>query len=238
MKKYDNMKAVAFENSAIHKNINDGTEQAEIIVKIGEIIYRFQEGDPEWEDWKSVPSYDDPDLVYALMLGCYVAEYKKLIPYEIKNIIKEETVPSSDWSKEFNEAYKIYKNICDTLDSRASEKEGAREDAIFEKFYDLLYNVVSVFYKATFYDRLQEFSFEIEQCQEKYDEFLRMMHNYKKALETFESDTPSPCDIEVWKSVDKLINIFNKLIEAFYERTLEYGAYFREYDMQYHKKLS
>lgn len=236
MKNYENTKMAAFNNGVIE---SEKEEERDIIVNIGKVIYRFKKGDPEWEDWKSVPSYDDADMVYALMMGAYVVEYRRLIPDSIKGVIKEECAPSSNWSRQFNEACKIYNHMCLTLDSCASDEVGNRDEAIFEKFYDLLYEVVTTFYKVTFYNQqLQTFSSELKQCEEKYKEFMSILHNYQKALEKAKSDASPSCDIEVWKSADRLIDIFNKLIKIFYERSLKYGAHFGEYDLQCHKQRS
>lgn len=241
MKNNDNMKVVAFNNRANIKNVNNETEKEEdkdIIVKIGKIIYRFKKGDPEWEDWNSVPSYDDSDMVYALMLGAYVVEYKRLIPNEIKSVIKDECAPSSNWSRKFNEAYKIYKNICHVLGLNNSDKAKNREDAIFERFYDLLYEVVSVFYKKSFYNQSKEHFPQVKLCQEKYDALIHTLQNYSKTIETVKCDTAIACNKDVELSVERLIRILNELIKVFYERALEYGAYFREFDIQFQKKLS
>lgn len=233
MKNYDNTKVTAFKNRMIETE----KEDKEIFVKIGKVIYRFKKGDPEWEDWKNVPSYDNADMIYALMSGAYVVEYRRLIPDSIKGVIKEECAPSSNWSRQFNEACKIYNHMCLTLDSCASGEVGNREEVIFEKFYDLLYEVVVTFYRATFYNQQpQNLSSEIKHCEGKYNEFVDILHNYQKALETTKSNASPSCDIAVWKSVDRLIDIFNKLIKIFYERSLKYGTYFREYDMQCHKQ--
>lgn len=202
-------------------------EEREIVVKIGSAIYRFEKGNPEWEDWKNIPSYDDPDMIYALMLGTYVVEYRRLIPHEIKSVVKEEGAPSSDWSQKFNEACEIFNHMCLTLDSCTGEA-GDREETIYEKFYDILFEVVTTFYSATFLDKLDDFASEIKQCEVKYDEFICILHNYQKALDSAKRDALPSCDAEVWRSADRLIRIFNELIKVFYDRSLKYGTYFRD----------
>ena len=92
-------------------NINKLDPDENIVVRMGGKVYIYEKGSPEWKDWESIPSYDDAEMVYSLMIGEYVDEFKARIPEYITNIIVEETHPASEASKLLNEAYEIYNNL-------------------------------------------------------------------------------------------------------------------------------
>lgn len=92
-------------------NINKLHPNKNIVVRMGDKVYIYEKGSPEWKDWESIPSYDDAEMVYSLMTGEYVDEFKARIPEYITNIIVEETHSTSESSKLLNEAYEIYNNL-------------------------------------------------------------------------------------------------------------------------------
>lgn len=191
-----------------------------IVVRMGEKVYRYEKGTPEWKDWESIPSYDDAEMVYSLMIGDYVDEFKARIPEYITNIIVEEIHPASESSKLLNEAYEIYNNLLsDIRDGHADDVSGM--GTLFENFYDLVRNIVCTFYKVAFYSQLKDAYCQDEiQCRKDYECIIGILHCYKDRVN---SDADR-------RNIDRLIFIFNEQIKLFYDRAKEYGAYFRRYE--------
>lgn len=236
MKKYGNMYMSPVNNRVSGKVTDRGVErrEREVIVRIGKITYKFDKGDPEWQDWMHIPSFQDTDMVYALMTGAYVEEYKALIPNEIVSFIKEEVAPDTQWSKKLEEAYHIYNRIGDVLDTNTACGKEIREDGLFEKVYDILYDVVSIFYKISLYSGTEEeYSEEIHMCSQRYKNVMDMLRNYKKELMCKKESISSSLFHEMLQSVDKLKDILKLLIRNFYELAIKYGTDFRNYDKKY-----
>lgn len=188
-----------------------------IVVRMGGKVYIYEKGSPEWKDWESIPSYDDVEMVYSLMTGEYVDEFKARIPEYITNIIVEEIHPASESSKLLNEAYEIYNNLL------SASKDGNADDVLgmgtlFENFYDLVHNIVCTFYKVAFYSQSKEvYCLDEIQCQKDYECMIGKLFYYKDKISN-DADR---------RNIDRLIFIFNEQIKLFYDRAIEYGTYFR-----------
>lgn len=206
-------------------------ENTDMTVKTGNEVHRFKKEDPEWQFCMNVPSYDDPNLVYYLMVGSFVEEYKALISHEVTRVIHEETITGTDSCRQLSEAYEIYYSICDILKTHCNIDD--KEVSIFEKFYDLVHMVVRVFYKANFYNQSEAEVLEgRNRCQQIYDEMIDTLLSYKKRLKSLEGETKF--DIQL-QHIDELVVIFNLLVKRFYEKALEYGIYFRIFDRISHR---
>ena len=201
-------------------NINKLDTDENIVVRMGGKVYIYEKGSPEWKDWESIPSYDDAEMVYSLMIGEYVDEFKAMIPEYITNIIVEEPHPSSESSKLLNEAYETYNNLL------SASKDGHADDVsgmgtLFENLYDLVHNIVCTFYKVAFYSQSKEVYCQDEiQCQKDYECMIWKLLCYKDKVN---SDADK-------QNIDRLIYILNEQIKIFYGRAMEYGVYFRKYE--------
>lgn len=197
-------------------NINKLDPDENIVVRMGGKVYIYEKGSPEWKDWESIPSYDDAEMVYSLMTGEYVDEFKARIPEYITNIIVEELHPASESSKLLNEAYEIYNNLfSDSRDGHADDVSGM--GTLFENFYDLVHNIVCTFYKVAFYSQSKEaYCLDEIQCRKDYECMIRKLLCYKDKVSN-DADR---------RNIDRLIFIFNEQIKLFYDRAIEYGTYF------------
>lgn len=197
-------------------NINKLDPDENIVVRMGGKVYIYEKGSPEWKDWESIPSYDDAEMVYSLMIGEYVDEFKARIPEYITNIIVEETHPASEASKLLNEAYEIYNNLLSASGyGHADDISGM--GTLFENFYDLVHNIVCTFYKVAFYSQSKEaYCLDEIQCRKDYECMIRKLLCYKDKVSN-DADR---------RNIDRLIFIFNEQIKLFYDRAIEYGAYF------------
>lgn len=201
-------------------NINKLNPDENIVVRMGGKVYIYEKGSPEWKDWESIPSYDDAEMVYSLMTGEYVDEFKARIPEYITNIIVEEFHPASESSKLLNEAYEIYNNLLSASGyGHADDVSGM--GTLFENFYDLVHNIVYTFYKVAFYSQSKEVYCQDEiQCQKDYECMIWKLLCYKDKVN---SDADK-------QNIDRLIYILNEQIKIFYGRAMEYGVYFRKYE--------
>lgn len=205
------------------KKADGGTrKERDIIAKIGNVVYTFQKGDPEWDDWKKVASYDDPEMVYDLMAGEYVEEYKALISRDITDVIAEEAAPGSDWSELLEEAEGIYDGILARLKG-SSDKCRPMGGTVFEEFHALVHDVVRVYYRSAFSGQSEEEIYpDVRRCHKEYNKIILTLLDYKKYV------TPS-ADMD-GRGIDWLIAALNMLLKRFYGQSLKYGGYFREYN--------
>ncbi|WP_302789358.1 hypothetical protein, partial [Anaerostipes caccae] len=91
----------------------------------------------------------------------------------------------------------------------------------FENFYDLVHNIVCTFYKAAFYNQSKEaYCLDEIQCQKDYECMIGILLCYKDKVNS---------DVDK-QNIDRLIYILNEQIKLFYDRAIEYGAYFRNYE--------
>lgn len=154
------------------------------------------------------------------MTGEYVDEFKAMIPEYITNIIVEETHPSSESSKLLNEAYEIYNNLL------SASKDGNADDVsgmgtLFENFYDLVHNIICTFYKVAFYSQSKEaYCLDEIQCRKDYECIIGKLLCYKDKVSN-NADR---------RNIDRLMYVLNEQIKLFYDRAIEYGAYFRNYE--------
>lgn len=208
------------DRSLVLKEIIKGKEIRGIAVTIGNTVHIITPDDPEWNDWKSVPSYDDPEMILNLMIGNYVDEYKALISEDITRIVTDETVDGSDWSELLDQAYDIYHGI------------PISGGFLFERFYDLLYDMVCIYYQAAFLDEPLCQS-NIAQCRKDYTNLISMVCEHKKGLRPAKDNSGLILfpDKQI-QNIENLAQILNMLIQRFYEQAIKYGAYFRTYDKQ------
>lgn len=201
-------------------NIDKLDPDENIVVRMGGKVYIYEKGSPEWKDWESIPSYDDAEMVYSLMTGEYVDEFKARIPEYITNIIVEELHPASEASKLLNEAYEIYNNLLsDSRDGHVDDVSGM--GTLFENLYDLVHNIVCTFYKVALYSQSKEVYCQDEiQCQKDYECMIWKLLCYKDKVNS---------DVDK-QNIDRLIYILNEQIKIFYGRAMEYGVYFRKYE--------
>lgn len=204
-----------------------GKEVSGIAVTIGNTVYIITNDDPEWRDWETVPSYDDPEMIYDLMVGNYVDEYKALISNDITSVVEDETNPGSEWSELLDQAYEIYRGIQDGVICNSRTKE-----MIFEQFYDLLSEVVCTFYRVTYYNEpLEAYQSDIKECCHDYNNLISTLQNCKKRICSIKDNSgliryPN----KRVQDIDRLILIFNLLIKKFYDKALNYAIYFRTYE--------
>lgn len=184
------------------------TANKDIKVKIGEDIHTFKKGDPNWVAWKSIPSYHDPELVYNLMVGSYVDEYKALISTDITNIIKEE----ADFDLFEEEAAKICHSI---LESGST----GRGEEVLAEFESLIHNVVLTFYSTAFHNQKLLDAIPYESIQYRFNNIITILNEELKSLSNIQ-------DIQ---NIKKLILSMQILLRKFSAQSIKYGIYFREH---------
>lgn len=148
-----------------------------IEIKIGNVIFLIKKNEVQWDE---IPSYDDPEMVYCLMTGTYVDQFKALIPKEITSVIREETLPGSKYLKLLDEADEIYNRLCDRLNITMNIKG---RETIIDAFYTLIHNVVRIFYISAFYGKTKRhISLEVKKCQSDYNRIISTLQRYKKSM--------------------------------------------------------
>lgn len=157
----------------------------------------------ETNENKEILFFEDPDKIYGLMTGT--------TNIKANNIIDNEFAYGTECEKLLGKCQGLYNEV-DNMD----------EYPLFEKFYDLLYQVTTNYYIISFYNLgAEDFSAYQVGFFEQFFKFVECYMYIKVKQETLQATV-----------LDKVIYDLNNILEIFVKKSVKYGKMFRNLKLE------